>query len=138
MNNGNQTAAVPQKGQPPSYKQLLKDNAELNQLMSNNPQLGEQFLALDAQAERNFQKARLHAPLDSLTAMTIWALQTTNPDQLVLRVNEVAGVLEAALAELQVRKVTWAQNDPPQQGQCNPQCEEPTPHCDGGRCIAYL
>jgi len=137
MNNGNQTAAVPQMGPPPSYQQLIEDNADLSELLSNNPLLSEQFSALNAQAERNLQKARLHAPLDSLTAMTIWALQTTNPDQLVLRVNDVVGVLEAALAELQVMKVSWAQNDPPQQGTCSPQCEPPTPHCDGSRCVAY-
>jgi len=137
MNNGNQTAAVPQMGPPPSYQQLIEDNADLSELLSNNPLLSEQFSALNAQAERTLQKARLHAPLDSLTAMTIWALQTTNPDQLVLRVNDVVGVLEAALAELQVMKVSWAQNDPPQQGTCSPQCEPPTPHCDGSRCVAY-
>jgi hypothetical protein len=138
MNNGNQTAAVPQMGPPPSYQQLIEDNADLNELLSNNPLLSETVFRTERTSGTEFAKSA-----SSRTSGLFDSDDYLGPSN---DKSGPAGIARQRCGRCSrgrlggaagLWKVSWAQNDPPQQGTCSPQCEPPTPHCDGSRCVAY-
>jgi hypothetical protein len=137
MNNGQHSAARRRKNRGKSYRDILKNNADLRNFVASNSELQEQLDAVDAAYERAMEKARLHAPLDTLAAMALWAFRTMDSAELTRRINDVESVLDVAMADLREKMYGWEENDPPPVGACNPACSEPTPCCVDGRCQSY-
>ena len=130
-------AATPAQSSDLNFTQLIHQYPDIEQLIASNTELQEQIGALDATAGRTKQIARLHQYSDTLTAITVTALRTTDPVELQRRVGEVVDIFEVALGQLNLKKASWAADDPPPIGQCNPPCQEPTPYCSTNGCSAY-
>lgn len=130
-------AATPAQSSNLNFKQLLENNADVKQLIENNAYLKKQIETLDAEGERARQIARLHQSLDTLTALTVKCLRTTDPAMLQSRVGNAVDVLDDAIKDLKGKILFWEPDDIPHEGQCNPGCYEPVPYCCNGGCYAY-